>query len=215
MNARNALYSLLAVTTAILGVTTAQAASVYVLDRSDALADGVGYLQIEISDGANGAIDFKITPLQGLLDRAGKSLEIRSFAFNIADGVKLKAANIANLPNKWVARSTSRQGGFGRFDMTLFANGPKRTGSLSFSIVGIEGDTPFSYVDLATGKAKDGQALFAARVRDLVKVGSNRAIPTAFVGGGAAIPIPAAGWLAGVAAVAASFFARRRRVQSL
>ena len=51
--------------------SSSQAASIsYFLDQSDKLADGTNYLQVTISDGANGAIDFTVTALQPLLDLA-------------------------------------------------------------------------------------------------------------------------------------------------
>ena len=200
----------------------AQAASVYVLDRSDALPDGVSYIEVTITDGADGAVDFTVAPLGALLDRAGDSLEIRSFAFNIATGLDVTAANITGLPDKWSARRTSRSDGFGRFDMTLYGTGPERIDSLTFSIVDVEGDSPASYANLSSGNAGEGHAFFSARVRDMVTeaecnpVGrcTTHAIPTAFVGGGA-VPLPAGGWLAGVAAAwIVPFFARRRRGSS-
>jgi hypothetical protein len=200
-----------------LSAAGSQAALVSVLDRADALPDGVGYVQVSISDGENGAVDFSVEFLGPLLERAGDSLEIRAFAFNVAPGLDVTAANITGLPDKWSARQTSRMDGFGRFDMTLFGTGPNRINSLSFSIVDVEGDSPESYIDLSSGFAKEGHASFGARVRDMIepiKCDPDRkcdppAIPTAFVGG-IAVPLPAGGLLAGTAALAAALFARRR-----
>lgn len=190
----------------VLSTTGAQAASMYVMDRSDHLPDGVGYLQVTIADGADGAIDFTVTPTQALLDRAGGDMEIRSFALNVAPELNLTAANFVGLPDKWSARGTTRLDGFGRFDFTLMGTGPGRIDTLTFSIVGIEGDTPLSYVNLSTGNAKEGNSFFAARIRDLLGdrpcgpggTCTSRAIPTAFVGlvgETAPIPLPTAAWL--------------------
>lgn len=218
---RTTLSSAIALISGLAGVSGAQAASVYVLDRSDMLPDGVSYIQVTIADGADGAVDFTVQPLGPLLDRAGDSLEIRSFAFNIAPDLDVSAADITGLPDKWAARGTSRTDGFGRFDMTLYGTGPERIDSLTFSIIDVDGDSPASYANLSTGNAGEGHALFSARVRDLVAEPkcnpagrcTTHAIPTAFVAG--AVPLPAGGWLAGVAAAwMVPFFARRRRGSS-
>lgn len=203
----------------IAGATGAEAASVFLLDRSDRLADGPGYLQVTIEDGADGAIDFTLQALAPLVARAGDRLEIRAFAFNVAEGLDISTANVAGLPQGWSARGTSRLDGFGRFDVTLIGTGPERRDSLQFSIVGIEGDSPLSYAIPSTGNAGEDNAAFAVRVRDLLAATecdpdrkcTPRAIPTAFIGGGSEVPLPAGGWLALTAVMAAARFSRRRR----
>lgn len=205
----------------ILAGTAHGAAMTFRLDQSNALADSIDYLQVTIVDGANGAIDFTVDSLPALLARAGDKFEIRAFAFNFDCDLHLTAANIVGLPENFQARHTTRMDGFGRFDMGLFASGPEHTTSLAFSIAGIEGDTPLSYVDLATGKAGQGNAAFAARVRGLFQETDCRnperkctphAIPSAFVGGGTeAVPLPGAAWLMGAGVAAALTRVRRRR----
>jgi hypothetical protein len=223
MGRYGALSSLIGV--ALLATAPAHAASLsFFINQSNVsgLPDGENYLQVTIADGADGAIDFEIEPLRALLDRATDRFDIRAFAFNIADGFSLSAANIVAIPDSFRARGTSRMDGFGRFEMTLFATGPERPRSLSFSIVGIEGDTPLSYVELSSGNAGQGNVPFAARVRNLFELTdcdpdrkcTPNAIPSAFVGGGDPVPLPATAWflLTGIAAVAAR--ARRRLSRS-
>ena len=52
----------------MLGLATAGNASAaslsYVLDQSGSMADNVGYLQVTISDGLDGAIDFAVRLLE-------------------------------------------------------------------------------------------------------------------------------------------------------
>lgn len=205
----------------LLVAAPARAASIsYILDQSNVagLPDGVKYMQVTIADGADGAVDFTVEPLEALLDRAGDQFDIRAFAFNVADGVAVSSDNITGLPENYDARGTARMDGFGRFDIGLFGTGPERFESLKFSIVDVEGDTPFTYVDLSTGNAGNGNTAFAARVRDLVEETvcnpdrkcTPHAIPSAFIGGGDPVPLPATAWLflTGIAAAVAR--ARRR-----
>ncbi len=199
----------------------AQAASVsYFLDQSNVLGlpDGENYIQVTIADGAGGAIDFTVEALDALLDRAKPNFDIRAFAFNVSDGFSLTSGNFTGLPDNFQARSTSRMDGFGRFEVTLFGTGPERSTSLQFSIIGIEGDTPLSYVELSSGNAGQGNVPFAARVRNLfqeIECNPDRkctppAIASAFLGGGADVPLPASAWLLITAFAGVVARARRR-----
>ncbi len=213
----------------LLAGASAQAASVsYFLNQSNVagLPDGENYIKVTIADGAGGAIDFSVEPLQALLDRARPNFDIRAFAFNVAEDISLKASNITGLPDNFHAHGTARMDGFGRFDMSLLGTGPVRSTSLQFSIVGIDGDTPSSYVELSSGKAAQGNVAFAARVRNLfreIECNPDRkctppAIPSAFIGGGEGggdpVPLPATAWLL-IPAFAGVLARARRRLARL
>jgi hypothetical protein len=83
----------------------ASAASVsFVLDRSTqqaAFPDGGNYMQVTISDGANGAIDFQVETLPDLQDNAGNEgpADITAFSFNFGNS----GASINNIvaPEGW------------------------------------------------------------------------------------------------------------------
>ena len=74
----------------MLGLATAGNASAaslsYVLDQSGSMADNVGYLQVTISDGLDGAIDFAVrlsspcakSPVTGLASRSSASTSRRA-----------------------------------------------------------------------------------------------------------------------------------------
>lgn len=131
--------------TSLIGIiaTDVSAASLsYRLEQSNRLPDGPGYLEFTIADGPGGSIDFTVPALPALLETAGHSLEIQSFAFNAASGAR--PANVTGLPGRWVARGPVNMDGFGRFGMQLWSNGREALQSLSFSIVDV--DTPWSYV---------------------------------------------------------------------
>lgn len=62
----------------------AQGGSVtYLLDQSHRLADGVPYLQVTISEAANGDIDFRIDSLGTLTPASRRNFGIQRFAFNL------------------------------------------------------------------------------------------------------------------------------------
>lgn len=195
--------------------SASQAASIsYFLDQSDKLADGTNYLQVTISDGANGAIDFTVSALQPLLDIAASSgFGIVKFAFNVLPDVKVQQKNIdfTSLPKGWVYGQQQDMNGFGRYDRRLRITSAKtpRTPSIAFSITGIDFDTIASYVELARNSS-EGPSFFSARVEGLnlpCAQPSSRSTrnstvcrPTdAFFGGVQAVPAPPAIWLLGTA----------------
>ena len=157
-----------ALTIGLLSATASQASSVYYLDQSNKLADGINYLQVTISDDrAPGVIDFSVKALQPLLDLAGDNFGIDKFAFNIVGGVSAEASDVDLLPAGWRARDGGRMDGFGLFDVRLKGRGNARQDPLTFSITGVDLDTIQSYIDLSTGRAPQGFSLFAAHVSGL------------------------------------------------
>lgn len=190
---------------------TAQAASVsYYLDQSDRLADGTNYLQVTISDGIDGAINFTVDALQPLLATYGENnnFGIVKFGFNAIPGIPLSLSNvdISSLPYGWVTGKHQDMGGFGSYDMRLRitdAHTP-RSASISFSVTGIDFDTLASYVDYAINSV-EGPSLFSARVGGLnlacEKNDWSCNNGDAFFGGASPIPAPPALWLLGTAVV--------------
>jgi hypothetical protein len=143
----------------------AHSASVsYILNQSNALADGVDYLKVTLSDGAAGAINFKIEVLSALQDLACGNFGIQSFAFNIVGGTDTQARNVTGLPRGWRAGNGGRMDGFGQFDLVVKGTGYSRTDALEFSITGVSLDSLMSYVDPSTGSASQGRVFFAAHV---------------------------------------------------
>lgn len=199
--------------------TSSQAASIsYYLDQSDKLADGTNYLQVTISDGLNGAVNFTVEVLQPLLDlAAGTGFGIVKFAFNAVPGIPLTTGkvDISTLPKGWAKGPNQKMDGFGKYDMRLRITSAKtpRAPSISFSVVGISFDTIANYVDLALNST-EGPSFFSARVEGLNlpcaerrqsssrRSFSNTSVckPTdAFFGGVQAVPAPPALWLLGTA----------------
>lgn len=164
MNARMANAAATAVTSLLLAMPAQSASVSYILDQSNSLADGVDYLKVTMSDGTDGAVDFKVEMLPALSGQASAHLGIQAFAFNIVGGTATEARNISGLPDGWRARNGGRMDGFGLFDIKLQGPGWSRQTELDFSITGVSLDTLLSYVDLSTGQAAEGQVDFAARV---------------------------------------------------
>lgn len=220
---------------AVLGAVVtapAQAASVsYFLTNSDILPDGQNYLQVTISDGIDGAVDFTVQALQPLLDLAGPDFGIYKFAFNVT-GVNSPVGAIRDLPTPgWAKGPQGEMGAFGRFDRRVRATSFRApvSDTLTFSIVGVDLDTILSYVDLSVNSS-EGPAFFAAGVQG-INLGENICGPNngvsalrrsrnsckiettrALFGGAQAVPAPPAVWLlaTGVAAVAARRFRKRQ-----
>lgn len=221
---------------AVIGAFVAapvQAASVsYYLTNSDILPDGQNYLQVTISDGLDGAIDFTVQALAPLLEIAGPNFGIYKFAFNVVPGINSPVGAIRDLPLPgWAKGPQGDMGAFGRYDRRVRTTSFRApvADTLTFSIVGVSLDSVISYVDLAVNST-EGPSFFAAGVQglDLGGVcgptsgvsalrsvssggGSSCVTTKAFFGGVQAVPAPPALWLlaTGVAAVAARRFRQR------
>jgi hypothetical protein len=186
---------------ALFFASQANAASIsYYLDQSNItpLPDGVNYLQVTISDGINGAIDFKVDILQPLLSiSAGSSFGLDSFGFNtIGAANTATAANITSLPSGWTVDTNKNQDGFAKFELIPQTNGAgnRVSPTLMFSVTGINGNSITDYVSPATGNAGQGNHFFAAHVAGF-SAGNET---SAFFGGSTlvtAVPLPAAAWL--------------------
>ncbi|MFZ1624521.1 MAG: VPLPA-CTERM sorting domain-containing protein [Gammaproteobacteria bacterium] len=203
----------------VLSASSSQAASVsFFLDQSNRLPDNVNYLQVTIADGAAGAIDFTVSALQPLLDIADEGFGIQKFAFNVVGGTATERRDVTALPDEWRARNGGRMDGFGRYDIKLDSHGKNHQDPLTFSITGVDMDTVLSYVDLSTGRAKQGFSFFSARVVGLnnghcgsaTTKAEKSCVESAYFGGTQAVPAPAAIWLLGTA-VAGLTAVRRRR----
>ena len=152
----------------MLGSAPAAAAGLnFVLDQSNNLPDGENYLEVGISDGDSGAVNFTVTPLELLTDNARRRFGIQLFAFNVADGVHADASNVAGLPDGWKAFNNKRADGFGRYDIVVMGTGRNRQSELSFSLIDVDGDTPGDYALESGGRAHQGNEFFAARVKGL------------------------------------------------
>lgn len=187
---------------------SANAASVsYYLDQSNIASypDGTNYLQVTISDGAAGAIDFTVTTLVPALPSTAK---MDQFGFNPASSLTLSAANVIGLPIGWSLLGAGNMDGFGGFSVRPDTNGnTTRVSTLTFSIVGISGDTPTSYVNLSTGTAGQGNTFFAAHLAGLT---NDPNVTSGYFGGSTPVPVPAAAWLFGSGLVGLSGIARRK-----
>jgi hypothetical protein len=207
------------------GVSVGPAASIF-LNQSDQpnLPGGVNYLQVDIWDGANGAIDFVVRPLQplsGLVNGSSSTnYGIDSFAFNFGNS-GATAANIVMTGKFWEVSNEKVFNGFGEFDAILVGDTQRKKTELQFSIVGVEGDIALDYLStLSRGNAPNGNFLigagfardaaldapFASNVQLPGDVVTNRA---RFAGGSAAVPIPAAVWLLGSGLSFLAFFGRK------
>lgn len=184
-------------------VTTAQAAAITVfLDQTNvdpALPDGVPYLEVTVSDGLDGDIDFSVRTLDALLSRNPNpnAYGIRQFAFNF--GSSFATIDDLLLPTGWAATPGVERDfakfGFGLFDVILHTNRDYRADPLQFSIAGVEGDTVDSYVtQLSSGNAVQGNMLFAAFVAgfDAGSVDKWKHLSAAKFGGATVVPLPPA-----------------------
>lgn len=181
----------------------------YYLDQSNINAspylDGQNFLQVTISDNVNGNIDFVVQTLAPLSSHTGTNYGITSFGFNTV--LSVTAANIVG-PAGWSLDSAKNQDGFGKFASIVNATGQYRADPLTFSIAGISGDTPMSYVNLSSGNAGEGNVYFAAHV-----AGFSTQTTSGYFGGSAPVPEPEtyAMLLAGLGMVGCAA-ARRKRI---
>ena len=170
---------------AAFGSAPASAVSVsYYLDQSNIgsapYLDGQNFLQVTISDGVAGNIDFVVQTLAPLTSNMGTNYGIDSFGFNTTQNVW--SANIS-APTGWNLQTTMNQDGFGNFTDVVNTTGQYRADPLMFSITGISGDTVMDYVNLSTGNAGEGNVFFAAHV-----AGFSTQVTSGYFGGSAPVP---------------------------
>jgi hypothetical protein len=191
------------------------AASVsYFLDQSNHLPDDTNYLKVTIDDqGLAGAINFTLDPFDTLSDLSKCKLGIVRFGFN---GDELGKSNITGLPDGWKLKNEKNIAGFGRYENVLF--GKPLTGALTFSIVGIDGDSIYSYAESHDG----GNGLFfSALVNGTCKhcgddkhEDEHRHSRSGTFGGSTpavtAVPLPTAVWLMGSGLLGLVGVARRK-----
>lgn len=191
----------------LFGAATAQAASVsFYLNQSSGLPDDVNYLQVNIADGADGAIDFTVIALQPLLDIAGENFGIEKLAFNVLGGVGTWIDNVTAMPTGWQAGANGLVSGFGTYDLIVDIQAGNPQDPLTFSITGIDLDTVMSYVGLSSGDSPQGPSFFSAYVGGFnfgdcadTAARSKNCYNGAFFGGAQAVPAPPAIWLLGTA----------------
>jgi hypothetical protein len=149
----------------LLSALGAQAALVsFDLDRSNVMADGPAWLRVSIDDqGLPGRINFHVGVLDPLRHLSGRDFGIDEFGFN--SPFALSSRSIAGLPDDWRWDDGGRMGPFGRFGARVGARrGDARVGELSFSIIGIEGDSVSSYLRSSSRHAEEGNVFFSAHV---------------------------------------------------
>ncbi len=196
----------------------AQAASVSAimeLSNVPQLPAGGEYLEVTISDGLDGAINFEVAILEDLADLDdGGNFGIENFAFNFGDSGATSGDIVG--PAGWSVDENRNVSVFGGFDVLLSGTGSTRQDPLQFSIVGVEGDTPEDYLTQLSG----GGVLFASHVAGFSLIyGMNEEIPqeltSAFIGGGQVnvVPLPPAltFMLSGASVLGAMALRRRRR----
>lgn len=181
------------------GVSNAASISYY-LDQSNtegSWPDNVNYLQVTIFDSISnpGDIEFLVTPLATLTISAGSNFGIQKFGFNSTQ--TLTGANIiVNPVGSWTTGSGNLDG-FGTYEISEDGTGSDRRNPLSFRITGISGDVLSDYAVAGPGGAQ-GTYFFAAHVAGMDNPPVSGA-SSAFFGGNAVVPVPAAAWLFGSA----------------
>jgi len=182
----------------LVSAAPSYAASVtYFLDQSNHLPDGTNYMQVTIDDeGRTGAINFQIQALEPLLALACNDFGMLKFGFN---GEELSKNNIFGLPDGWKIKNDKNLDGFGKYENVLTVKNWDGQTPLSFSIVGIGGDSIFSYADSHDG----GDGLFFSAFvggsegnrhhwhGKWLRENCHRCSVGAFFGGGAVTPVPA------------------------
>lgn len=196
MLSKKVLPALLCVGLGLAGGAHAQSVSYY-MNQSNALADGVNYLQVTIDDeGTAGFINFTVDGLPALSNLAGSNFGIQEFAFNVVSGGVLPPDSAAQ-PNAWTlptgwssntAPPPNQEDGFGRFDVGVSNGGSNRQPTLQFSFLSNEGLA--SFIDLSSNNAAQGNAYFAAHVAGF---DNGSGVTSAYFGSTTltAVPLPA------------------------
>ena len=147
-----------------LAATTTPAASVsYILDQSSSMPDDTGYLQVTISDGLAGAVDFLVTMLQPLSDAAGDHFGIQNFSFNVAPGASAEAADVSGLPDGWRAKNGGSINPFGRFDITR--QGQWQTPGGRTELLALPASTPMQLMDYVSLAMRPPRPMAAPSLR--------------------------------------------------
>ena len=112
-----------------LTAINAQAAGVEVyLNESNERSifeSGLNYLTVAITDGLNGAIDFRVTTNPDLNSKAASNFGIQAFSFNFGDS-GATSDNLV-LPEEWVVKQGDGSHSiFGMFDVNLLGTGTSR-----------------------------------------------------------------------------------------
>jgi hypothetical protein len=210
MKIKNAGIGIAALTLALLAASPTNAASlVYTLDRADNLPDGSGYVQVMISDGMSGAIDFEVRLLPALDGMLRSDAGLSMFSFNVNPGSSSFWKDITGLPDNWKARHGSRTP-FGIFDIRLTGKHDAVTDVLRFSVVGVDGDSIQDYVSLSFGPAREGHSFFAAKVVGMELAGNARSATFASATEPTLVPLPATLWLFSSSLGIAGVFSGRR-----
>jgi hypothetical protein len=180
-----------------LAAPAGAASLTYTLDRAIGIPDGNATVQVTLTDGASGGVDFDVTLLAGsepLPDGAG----ITEFAFNIAPGADVWFRDITGLEAGWKAKPRARNG-FGLFDAAVRAKqATLPVTNLQFSVRPDDG-TSVSLADLVSlsiGRAPEGHSLFSARLAGMEDgiVGASRVL-LGGPSGATVVPLPASLWL--------------------
>jgi len=177
---------------AVFSTAPAFGASVsYFLDQSNDLTDGTNYLQVTISDGIGGLIDFSVETLAPLNSIAGTNFGIQAFDFNTTLATLPADSALVNLPTGWtgnVAPPPNTGDGFGQFEFEVSDGGSNRQTTLTFS-VDVAGDTINDYYELSSGTAGQGNVQYAAHVAGFTTQSCiSGPCTSAWFGGGAPVP---------------------------
>lgn len=193
----------------VIWIAPVQATSVsYFLDKNNAGLTTDSYLKVTISENVSG-IDFRVEILGAAFAplNPGDNFGMDKFYFNFDDSlISLTANNITNLsPESWkVKLDKNAGGGFGKFEFETSGNGYSRTDLLTFSIIDVVGDTPWTYAILG-----DANEFFAAHVGGFNAAGG---VGSAKFAGSTLVPIPlpAALWFFGPGLIGLLSIARRK-----
>ena len=204
----------------------AQADSVsYCLDKNNSALPETSYLQVTISDNANGNdIDFQVDVLLDAFSSPDFTLSsnfgMQSFYFNYDKMLTVAKQNIVNIdPSSWNILTDRTADGYGLFQFDLKGNGHNRTETLFFTIANVQGDDIHSYAVGSSGSAANSGEYFAAHVAGFDYQGSGfdfngntygrHGASSAFFAGSTPVPVPAAAWLLSPALLGLMGFRRR------
>ncbi|MBI5461428.1 MAG: PEP-CTERM sorting domain-containing protein [Gammaproteobacteria bacterium] len=188
---------LIAISMAVLGMGTAQAASTtYFLDQSSLLPDDNAYLKVTLTETSRG-VNFKVNPLEPFDSIAGANFGIDGFGLNFTSNTPYK---ISGLSKKWRVKPDGKISEFGRYDIQLKYKGLSHENALSFRVLGTSLD--------------DFDDFFAAHVHGFGMNSNGKKNRSAYFGGSStitAVPVPTALWLFGSGLLGMVGIARRKQ----